>query len=478
MTSGQVHTRPDSNSGKQKTILLLLAVVALGSVFLLPRFVSEPWIEDSSVDGTPVADSSPSSVKPSTAAEKTRYRQDSQSVLAQIIPVRDRLVEQSVEFWSPVEFQLAMDKIEAGDERYSYGEYRDALDIYQQALDEFVAIETLGQEKLKDALITGNDALESLNVVVATESSELASMISPQGQDVQALAKRVETLEDLAVQLEAGDLARQSGNLNAARDAYQNAVGIDDKNNRAADSLAAINQEITDSRFRQHMSRAYAAMESKDFESALLAFEQAETIYPGHDAIAQGRAQVANRSSQDSVSAQINHAAELESQEEWSQAVSVYESLLEQDPTLTDAKVRLIPSRVRADLDQRLVDLMEDPVRLASPSVFRQAQAALNDAKGIQGPGSRLSGQIEELQTLLERALTPVNVVFQSDNTTTVTLFRVAQLGQFSETSLTLKPGRYIVGGTRQGYRDVRVEFTVTGEPLDGPIVVRCEESI
>ena len=41
-----------------------------------------------------------------------------------------------------------------------------------------------------------------------------------------------------------------------------------------------------------------------------------------------------------------------------------------------------------------------------------------------------------------------------------------------------LRPGKYVVAGTRSGYRDVRVEFTVTGEPLDKPIVVRCQEPI
>ena len=41
-----------------------------------------------------------------------------------------------------------------------------------------------------------------------------------------------------------------------------------------------------------------------------------------------------------------------------------------------------------------------------------------------------------------------------------------------------LRPGKYVAAGTRSGYRDVRVEFTVTGEPMEGPVVVRCEEPV
>ena len=71
-----------------------------------------------------------------------------------------------------------------------------------------------------------------------------------------------------------------------------------------------------------------------------------------------------------------------------------------------------------------------------------------------------------------------INVVFQSDNLTKVTLFRVAEMGQFEQKSLRLRPGRYIAGGTRAGFRDVRIEFTVMGGAAVEPVVVRCIESI
>jgi tetratricopeptide (TPR) repeat protein len=255
-------------------------------------------------------------------------------------------------------------------------------------------------------------------------------------------------------------------------------VALDSLHKRAFESLASIKSEIVENRFRQHMSRAYAALDQADYETAIAAFEQAGTVHPGHPAIAQGMAQLKNTRSQMTVSRQIALAVELEVNEEWAQAVEVYDALLKEDPTLTEAKVKLIPARVRADLDQRITKFGEDPLKLSEQNVFRQAQQTLRDAQGIPNPGLRLEGQINDLLTLLKRAVTSVDVVFQSDNVTQVTLFRVAQLGQFERTSLTLKPGKYIAAGTRKGYRDVRVEFSVTGEPLDGPIVVSCKESI
>jgi hypothetical protein len=164
--------------------------------------------------------------------------------------------------------------------------------------------------------------------------------------------------------------------------------------------------------------------------------------------------------------------------EEWKQALAVYELVLAQDSSLTEIKAKLIPVKARSDLDTKLNELNEDPLKLAEPAVYRRAQMTLNDALGIANPGNKLLEQVATLENLLKLAVSPVNVVFQSDNLTKVTLYRVAELGQFEQTSLVLKPGRYIAAGTRNGYRDVRVEFSITGEPMDGPIIVRCEETI
>lgn len=472
------HSKPVRHTGNQKIVLLALAVVALAIIFLLPGFVTEPWIAGDTEQHIPENRSPATHVSPSTAAEKTRYRQESQTVLAQIIVSRDRLLGMNVGTWAEVEFNQALQNIESGDQQYSYGEYKDSLDSYEQASSQLTGLEELGNEKLATALDAGLLAIEALNPVVATSSSELATAIAHDDATVLELAARLESLPALIEQIEAGDKARAGNDLVTAQSAYQNAVDIDPKHQGAADLLVATRTEMVDSRFRGHMSRAYAALDHGDFESARAAFNDAGRVYPGNKAVLQGLAQVDNRDSHVKVSQQINRAGELESSEEWAQAVAVYESLLAQDSSLAEVKVKMIPAKVRADLDQRMTEATEDPLKLSNRSFHQRAQVTLDDARGIPNPGEKLLTQIATLERQMKLAMSPVEVVFQSDNLTKVTLFRVAELGQFEQTSMILRPGRYIAGGTRQGFRDVRVEFTVTGEPLDEPIVVRCQEPV
>ena len=69
--------------------LIILGVVLTGTVFLLPRFVTEPWVAGGAEDLPAVPEASPLTVSPSTAAELTHYRRESQGVLAEIVVIRE-----------------------------------------------------------------------------------------------------------------------------------------------------------------------------------------------------------------------------------------------------------------------------------------------------------------------------------------------------------------------------------------------------
>jgi tetratricopeptide (TPR) repeat protein len=471
-------TSPANHSTTQRVTLIVLGLALAGTVFLLPQFVTKPWVAGDIDDLPVVPEASPAAVAPSTAAELTRYRQESQGVLAEIVAIRDRLRERNVESWAGVDFQQALDIIEAGDERYSFGDYASSLEHFRLARVRLGDIEELGRQKLAAAKVDAEAAIESLNLNVASTSIELATAIAPQDPEVQALTVRVGALERVAAHIEAGDEAMARGSFQAAQTEYREAVGLDPEHQRATKSLALANREVTASAFRRQMSRGFAALESQNYGGARSAFLEAGKVYPGDAAVEKALAQVENRESGSFVRSELERAADLESREEWQEAVSIYETLLEQDPSLVDARVGLIPARVRADLDAQLNVYIEEPLRLSGEAEFRAAQGALEDAKGIANPGQRLRGQITALDSFLQVANSAVDVVFRSDNQTHVVLFRVADLGRFQQVSVKLRPGKYVAAGTRSGYRDVRVEFTVTGEPRAEPIAVRCEEPI
>jgi hypothetical protein len=54
----------------------------------------------------------------------------------------------------------------------------------------------------------------------------------------------------------------------------------------------------------------------------------------------------------------------------------------------------------------------------------------------------------------------------------------VKRLGRFGQRELTLRPGSYTAVGTRNGYRDVRLSFTINHNSAPAPVTIACTEPI
>ena len=110
--------------------------------------------------------------------------------------------------------------------------------------------------------------------------------------------------------------------------------------------------------------------------------------------------------------------------------------------------------------------------------MFDETRDVYFTGRAIDSPSPRLISQLDELQTLLEASQIPLSIRFISDGLTEVTVLRVSELGTFEATRLDLKPGRYAAVGRREGFREVREEFTVGFGLTPAVVIVRCDEPI
>ena len=283
-------------NGVQKTVITVLLLLASAVIFILPNSVTEPWINYSSQ--TENTSPSASVVSPSTAAQKTKYRQDAQTLLAQIIARRDRLQEKRVELWGEFEFKQAMSQIERGDQQYQYGEYAKSVASYQSALDGLGSLETTGESILAQSIDDASTAIEESILSTATTNIELASAMAPANKKVLQLSQRVANLPQLIEAMQQGEKHSALDQLSAAKKAFSTAVTVDPQHKRAAAALAKTEQKMTEQRFRGFMSQGFRALDNNDFEQAAATFNRAGTVYANHPAVAQALAQLETRRSQ------------------------------------------------------------------------------------------------------------------------------------------------------------------------------------
>jgi eukaryotic-like serine/threonine-protein kinase len=283
----------------------------------------------------------------------------------------------------------------------------------------------------------------------------------------------------LAAQLAAADRALAAGQQAAAAQAYTQALALDPNNALARAGLAKASAAAGDDAYARVAGEGFAALGAGRLDEARAAFERARVLRPnGAEAVEGLRRVEAAGGGSKSVAAARAHAADLESQERWEDALRVYNSLLRQDRTLVFAQQGKARAEARIELDEGLQDLIDRPDLFDSAQVRNQASALLQQAVLEPSPGPVLSAQIARITSLLPEADKPVRLSLESDSLTQVAIPNVGTFGSFSRLDIELKPGHYTVIGTRQGYRDVRHEFTVNPGQGNQTINITCSEPI
>jgi tetratricopeptide (TPR) repeat protein len=467
-----------------RVIAVLLAVTAAGVVFVLPRQVSSPQSPPAIAALAPAAAVPPAhppaqtQVSPWNQAQLAQLRKESQDVLARLLEVQSRLKKMSVERWAGADYAAALQLAADGDAVYRSQQFEAATGRYREALAGLQRLEERADAVYAEHLKRGEQALAAGDAAAAADAFATALLIRPGDPAAARGAGRAGTLDEVMRLVDAGTAAREDGRFEEAADEFQRALALDGDSEPARSGLDAARQAIAERDFTAAMSRGYAALDRGELEAARRAFADAGKLKPGAPDARDGMRLAENRITSARIERLLAEARSLEDAEDWKHAAARYDEALKLDASLAPGQQGKARAAARAALDERLLQAIARPERLSDDPVHAEAAALLRQASTAPAPGPRLKKQIAVLGALLEQALVPVTVMFRSDNATDVTIYRVSNLGRFDTTQLALRPGRYVAAGTRPGYRDVRVEFTVAPDKPAPPVVVQCEDRI
>ena len=222
----------------------------------------------------------------------------------------------------------------------------------------------------------------------------------------------------------------------------------------------------------------FAALGAGQLEKARRSFEQARRLRPDGPEALDGLRRVDAARASHTLSVRRADAEDLEDEERWQEALDAYDAVLRQDPSLAWAQEGRARAGARLQLGESLQALIDHPERLSSPRLRDQAAALLQTAEQQQDSGPVLRTQIARLTGLLPALDKPVRLSLVSDNRTQVTIQSVGSFGTFARRDIELKPGHYTLIGTRDGYREVRRDITVSPGEEFLTVNVSCLEPI
>jgi len=410
--------------------------------------------------------------------ERAYSKLRAEQALGRLVELREDFERRGATTWGGETYASAIVHAERGDGHLGSADYEAAHAEYEQATRLLDQLGSNAVDVLRRALADGQQALEAGDEVRATAAFALAAQIAPDNQTAASGLRRAKVVEEVAEALLIADARERSRDWVEAERAYQQAVALDPLSLAAQESLARVQAHISADMFAGFMSQGLAALQRGEYSDSRQAFERAGSMRPDSLQVAEGLLQVDQAEKLDAFAIHRARANELETAEEWEAAAEQYAAVIGLAPNVVFARQGETRCRLRADLARRMTYHLDHPDRLSSDEVFAEAMTLVAEASEVDPAGPRHLRELARLESLLARAGTFVPIRLESDNLTHVAIYRVGRLGTFLEHELELRPGRYTVVGSRQGYRDVRHELVVVAGETPKPLVVSCEEKI
>jgi len=293
--------------------------------------------------------------------------------------------------------------------------------------------------------------------------------------------------------------ARDAGSLTLAQRRLAAASSVLDAIERAAHGAAAASSSaapapaaasagatgttpagtgFADDAYAKAAGEGFAALGGGQLEKARRAFEKARALRPDGAEALDGLRRVDAARAGRALSMRRAEAEDLEDEERWQDALDVYDAALRTDSSVAWAQEGRARAGARLQLGDSLQALIDHPERLSNPRLRDEAAMLLQTAQQQPVSGPVLRTQISRLTALLPSLDKPVRLSLVSDNRTQVAIPSVGNFGSFARRDIELRPGRYTVIGTRDGYREVRREITVSPGEEYLTVNVSCSEPI
>ncbi len=485
--SHQQQSKRSGTSNNPRILMLAIVGISIALVIAalvgLPKLIAPPTTSTSAepiANTATVAASSQSSdpkLAPFAASQKQLARNRAEQDLKTFVELQLKLEESmSVGEWGQDSYDAALDLATQGDAAFLAEDFETAISTYSAAAEELTNLIQTGEALVTSKLAEGaqaliarqpNDALQAFDAALAISSDNKAAQ---KGRERALLLPEVIRLERQARNQE---LAQD---WSGARASYEEIFKLDPETSGLDQRLADVSAGSDELSVKAQLTKAFAALESRNYQQAKKSFNAALSIDPGNSVAAGGLEQIRQETEIGKIAQLQQRASKAANQEDWSQAIEQYNKALAIDNNIAFARLGL----EQAEQQQRTFAVLErivaNPDKLSSDKLLKDGQRVVDEAKQLKQQGPKLTNKLQAVQALLVAYSTTVEVTIHSDAQTQVVLSSVGELGRFSNKTVSLRPGAYTLIGSRDGCRDIREKITV--RPGMAPLDIRCREEL
>ena len=401
-----------------------------------------------------------------------------EALLSELLIKIESLKLQGILFWGMEKWEDLLTVQQDGDSAFIEQQYDVSADRYREGLQMLSDMEVSIPDVLTNALKLGQTSILAGNKNDAIANFEIALAIDGNNLDAKQGLDRALKLDQVLVRTQRGQTEFGMGSYERAIESFEDALSIDPNWEPAIDGLARSKKSYADELFQESLSKGYQSLNDESFDDAKSLFDQALSIRPSSQEALQALDEL-NLKRIASLTKSFKYKGLIaEVNEEWNQAKGFYEEILVIDPNLEEVKDSLSRVESRILLEAEMTSIIARSDAYNDNKVLGQAQALLETAKSIERIGPKMEGSIQKLDSLIRIALIPVDVIFESDELTEVTIFKVDQMGTFQQKIVPLRPGIYTARGSRKGFKDETIRFRVGPNKQNQRVRIICNKKI
>ena len=435
-------------------------------------------IVESTPKPSPISEPKAEELAPMEIAQIEFAKEEGKTTATQVIRLQVELEDLGVVLWAKEQFDSLTNQAISGDDLYREEQYREAVAVYEQTIEELEQLVTSADDILANNIATGDAALQRGDTDQALTAFIIATAIDKEDRSLNDKLNRAENLQIVLASMKSGEAAERNGELDSALTHFTKAQDLDSLWEPAQQGIVRLKGLILQRQFEDVMSKAFSALARKDYEQSRAAFNEAAKIIPDSTEPEDGILQIDLAVRMDEIDTLKDAADRYVSEENWAEAIEKFEVVLALDDSLIFAQDGLSNAQARLELDTRLTRFLSDPTIMKDDGELKNARRAIVDASKVAKLSPRTAKQMDSLSKLISVARIPIDVVIASDGRTDVTVYQVKHLGKINSTNMQLYPGTYTIVGKRPGYRDVQHTLRLMARTALAPVNIKCIEKI
>tara|TARA_B100000686_G_scaffold352496_1_gene454682 strand:+ start:1727 stop:3181 length:1455 start_codon:yes stop_codon:yes gene_type:complete len=407
-------------------------------------------------------------------------RQNAMDTINQIqIKISD-LEKKNVNKWGESSFAKAKETFEIGYRSFqakkiskSVEELNLSLGILDNLLKEGDSIFTKG-------LNLGQKYLSEGNANLSIENFKNAEIIDNTDPRIIEGLSRAKVYDNIINQLKVAEELVKIKKLDQAFEVITSAYNLDKKNPIAKNSLKDIKKLILDRDFSLAINKGQKAIRESNIEVGVKSFSKALDLKPNSSQAKKGLSEILLLDKQIRINNLIKEASYLEDQEEWNSAMSLYKKIIDEDYNIRDAQQGFKRTKSINEFEKKIKLYINDPSRLTSPAIKKDAEKLLLDASNILNNQDKapqflsLRNQLKDIIFYIDK---PRPVRFISDNSSILIITGVGEVEPFDNKIINLKPGNYEIRARKRGFIEKRIEVEIN--PMQNKeIYISCDERI